>query len=240
MADVLIIFMTGLSDTEHIVKGLEAGGDYITKPVNPLELIARLEVHLANARLHHRAKAALDVTGRFLLSVDNSGTICWSMPQADRLLGFEPPTAEENHSPAAIPQGRLPTDAMTWLNALIKADRVEDHQHHTLQTDTRSVQLTYLGRISENEHLLRISEATKPSLEDVLRRSFALTEREAEVLALITDGKPNKKIASILQMSPRTVNTHLDRIFTKIGVDNRTAAAVVAMQKIMAAVRHEE
>ncbi|MEE4379710.1 MAG: response regulator transcription factor [Candidatus Competibacteraceae bacterium] len=240
MADVPIIFMTGLSDTEHIVKGLEAGGiDYITKPVNPQELLARLEVHLTNARLHHRAKAALDVAGRLLLSVDNTGTICWSMPQADHLLGFDSPTAESSNS-GTKPQAQLPSSAIVWLSDLVNSDVLDDNQHQTFQADTRSIQLTYLGRISENEHLLRISEATKPPLEEVLRQSFALTEREAEVLALVADGKPNKKIASILQMSPRTVNTHLDRVFTKLGVDNRTAAAVVVMQKMIAATGNDE
>ncbi|MGB1062480.1 MAG: response regulator, partial [Ketobacter sp.] len=52
-----IIFMTGLSDTEHIVMGLEAGGvDYIAKPINPQELVARMRVHLSNARMTQSAR----------------------------------------------------------------------------------------------------------------------------------------------------------------------------------------
>src|SRR5580658_2832369 len=47
LAHVPIIFMTGLTDTEHIIEGLEAGGvDYISKPIVPGELLARIRVHL--------------------------------------------------------------------------------------------------------------------------------------------------------------------------------------------------
>ena len=69
--NVPIIFMTGLAETEHIVRGLEAGGvDYVTKPIAIEEMLARIRVHLANARLTQSARAALDVSGRYLLAVN--------------------------------------------------------------------------------------------------------------------------------------------------------------------------
>ena len=65
LAHVPIIFMTGLSDTEDIIKGLEAGGvDYVTKPIVPGEMLARIRVHLGNARMAHSARAALDAFGQ--------------------------------------------------------------------------------------------------------------------------------------------------------------------------------
>ena len=71
---VPIIFMTGLTETEHVVRGLDAGGvDYVTKPVAPDEVIARIGVHLANARLTRSAQIALDAAGRFLLAADPRG-----------------------------------------------------------------------------------------------------------------------------------------------------------------------
>src|SRR5690349_6311854 len=70
---VPIIFMTGLAETEHIVRGLEAGGvDYVTKPIVIEEMLARIRVHLANARMTQSARAALDVSGRYLLAVNRS------------------------------------------------------------------------------------------------------------------------------------------------------------------------
>src|ERR1700742_1655932 len=48
-AHVPVIFMTGLSDTDHIIEGLEAGGvDYVTKPIVPGELLARMRVHIGH------------------------------------------------------------------------------------------------------------------------------------------------------------------------------------------------
>ena len=79
--------MTGLSETEDIVKGLDAGGvDYVTKPIVPDELLARIRVHLANARVAHGARTALDTLGRFLLAANRAGRMLWCTPQAAKLL----------------------------------------------------------------------------------------------------------------------------------------------------------
>jgi len=58
------------------------------------------------------------------------------------------------------------------------------------------------------------------------KNSELLTRREAEVLKWVRNGKTNKDIAVILGIQPRTVSKHLERIFKKLGVDNRTAAAM--------------
>ena len=58
------------------------------------------------------------------------------------------------------------------------------------------------------------------------KNSELLTRREAEVLKWVRNGKTNKDIAAILGIQPRTVSKHLERIFKKLGVDNRTAAAM--------------
>jgi DNA-binding CsgD family transcriptional regulator len=56
-----------------------------------------------------------------------------------------------------------------------------------------------------------------------------LTEREREILALVAAGKTNAEIGSILSISGRTVQKHLEHIFQKLGVETRTAAAVCAL-----------
>ncbi|HEU0160920.1 MAG TPA: helix-turn-helix transcriptional regulator, partial [Rhizomicrobium sp.] len=63
----------------------------------------------------------------------------------------------------------------------------------------------------------------------VLKKSFALTDREAEVLGWLSKGKSNRDIAVILDCSPRTVNKHLEQIYSKLQVENRTAAAMRAI-----------
>ncbi|SPF31482.1 putative Transcriptional regulator, LuxR family [Syntrophobacter sp. SbD1] len=59
---------------------------------------------------------------------------------------------------------------------------------------------------------------------------FKISGREAEVLRLITEGFTNKEIAQILKVSHNTVKSHVVHIFNKLGVDDRTQAAVWAAQ----------
>ena len=59
-------------------------------------------------------------------------------------------------------------------------------------------------------------------------QSLGLSRREAEVLAWVAEGKTNPEVALILGLSPRTVQTYVDRIFRKLGVETRTAAAAAA------------
>ena len=82
-AHVPVIFMTALSETEHVVAGLEAGGvDYVTKPIRLDELLARIRVHLGNARAAQSARAALDTSGASLLALDRAGRVAVVDPAA--------------------------------------------------------------------------------------------------------------------------------------------------------------
>jgi len=67
-------------------------------------------------------------------------------------------------------------------------------------------------------------EPTPPALEPL-----GLSRREAEVLSWIAHGKTNPEIATILGTRPRTVGKQLEHIYRKLGVENRTAAATLAM-----------
>ena len=87
VSQVPVIFMTGLTETEHIVHALDSGGvDYLSKPIDIDELRARIRVHLANARSAQSARVALDAAGRHLLAIHRNGSIHWSTPQAMRLV----------------------------------------------------------------------------------------------------------------------------------------------------------
>jgi DNA-binding CsgD family transcriptional regulator len=60
--------------------------------------------------------------------------------------------------------------------------------------------------------------------------SLALTPREAEVLFWISEGKSNHDIGVILGAKTGTICKHVEHIFGKLNVENRTAAAVVALE----------
>jgi HD-GYP domain-containing protein (c-di-GMP phosphodiesterase class II) len=57
-----------------------------------------------------------------------------------------------------------------------------------------------------------------------------LTAREGDVLALLAQGLANKAIARELQISPKTIGNHVERIYMKLGVTNRAAATMRAVQ----------
>ena len=59
----------------------------------------------------------------------------------------------------------------------------------------------------------------------------ALSGREIEVLQLVAKGKSNKEIGKALHISIATVKTHLIHIYAKLGVDDRTAAVTVALER---------
>lgn len=77
------------------------------------------------------------------------------------------------------------------------------------------------------------TEATR-ALIDVVTQPVApgadLTERERQVLSLITKGLSNTQIAVQLELSPSTVKNHISRIFSKMGVATRTEAATLALR----------
>jgi two-component system NarL family response regulator len=58
-----------------------------------------------------------------------------------------------------------------------------------------------------------------------------LTPRELSSLRLLAEGKANKEIAEELEISERTVKTHLGHLFEKLGVTNRTEAVKVATRR---------
>ena len=86
--------------------------------------------------------------------------------------------------------------------------------------------------VGPDENLLRLIEGDLGSDQTVLRKKLSVTEREAEVLLWIARGKSNRDIAEILSLSPRTVNKHLEQIYAKLGVENRTSAAALAVRTL--------
>ena len=62
------------------------------------------------------------------------------------------------------------------------------------------------------------------------RSEYSLTQREHDILALLAEGRSNREIAGALYLSEKTVKAHLAAIFRKLGVTNRTQAAMMAVQ----------
>jgi DNA-binding response OmpR family regulator len=223
LSNVPVIFMTGLAETEHIVRGLEAGGvDYVTKPIAIEEMLARIRVHLANARLTQSARAALDVSGRFLLAVNGQGKLMWATPQAQKLLSTV--------LAADTDDGLLLPPAMQqWLGQVQKLKAGSKASAMASFPNDDQLRLQYMGKLGANEFLLRLAKDSSTDTPAEFSSALGLTSREGEVLSWLSKGKTNRDIAQILGLSPRTVDKHLEQIYSKLGVENRTAAAAIAV-----------
>jgi DNA-binding response OmpR family regulator len=222
LSNVPVIFMTGLAETEHIVRGLEAGGvDYVTKPIIIEEMLARIRVHLANARLTQSARAALDVSGRFLFAVNRHGKIMWATPQAQKLLSA-------NLESRANDELMLPAAMLQWLEQIQKGRAGAKAPAMASSPNNEQLRLQYMGKLGPNEFLLRLAKDSRTNMPEEFSNELGLTTREGEVLSWLSKGKTNRDIAQILGLSPRTVDKHLEQIYAKLGVENRTAAAAIA------------
>jgi DNA-binding NarL/FixJ family response regulator len=217
LSSIPVIFMTGLSDTRDIVQGLSAGGvDYLTKPINTEELVARMQVHLNNARLTSHAWQALDTAGQHLFSTDATGAMAWATPQTFALFA-------KAGASATWQESSLVAQLQPWLA------RAPGNAPLSLTGLDLPLSIHHVQELPEGGHLLRLQEGLNAAPDALLREHLNLTARESEVLLWISNGKTNREIAEILDMSPRTVNKHLEQIFRKLGVENRTAAARMAL-----------
>lgn len=223
LAHLPVIFMTGLTETENVLEGLAAGGvDYVTKPLVVDELLARIRVHLANARVAAGTRAALDATGRFLLATDRSGRLLWCTPKARQLLAELFPAASESNAclPSAI------------MGQLIQLRSEGGATRLLVDVNGRKVEISVMSPIGPDELLFRLTELSTTADEQQLQQTLSLTSRESEVLLWISRGKANREIGEILAISPRTVNKHLEQIFVKLGVENRASAAARAVRAL--------
>ncbi len=222
-ADVPVIFMTGLGETEHIVRGLEAGGiDYLTKPIAPDELLARMRVHLSRARQVQGVRAALDVSGRTMLAADARGGVKWATPQAQQILA-----KLSGESGATI---ELPPQVRAWVSRA----PATANDSIVVTAAGNKIRFRLLSRVADDEVLLVMQQAEPAQLErggiDRLESRLGLTSREAEVLYWLSNGKSNRDIADILGISYRTVDKHLEHLFSKIGVESRASAVAAAVR----------
>ena len=219
LKDIPVIFMTGLSDTESVVKGFASGGvDYLTKPINPIELIARMNVHLLNARNTKSAQHALDYTGQSVFALNQDGSKNWATPIVETLL-------------QKILTANLIDEFYESLNNWLSHGQKEGNKY-LFDKNELNIRAIYLGLSANNEYLIRLLNENDIDEFTVLKNAFNITKRESEVFLWLAKGKTNREIAMILGMSPRTVNKHLEQLFKKIEVDNRTSAAAMAIQSL--------
>jgi DNA-binding response OmpR family regulator/DNA-binding CsgD family transcriptional regulator len=228
-AHIPIIFMTGLTETEHLVAALEAGGvDYVTKPIKPKEVLARMAVHLQGAREKRQTRNALDAFGYASITVRVSdGRLMWQTSLARELLmryyGTDAPTT--------------PIPVLTWLRRHV-AKGLSGIEPPRLSVELGPKRLSFRlhQQIGDSEGggdwLIIMQEVSDESVIEAMALSFKLTPKEAEVLYWVVKGKINRDIGDIVGASRRPVKKPLEHVFAKLGVEPRTAAAAMALRRL--------
>lgn len=165
-------------------------------------------------------KDALHKLDRGLIVLTPKGRVRLMTARAQQYLAgyFDSPTQ----------RGLLPAKLHEWINHQqndAQKGSFTPRAPLTMERPGRKLVVRLLEDGDQNLVLLdeEVSQVASRNLEQL-----GLTSREAEVLAWIAQGKSNAEIATILDISRLTVKKHLEHIFGKLGVENRTTAAAKA------------
>ncbi|MBX6391976.1 MAG: response regulator [Burkholderiales bacterium] len=217
-----VLFMTGLTETEHVIKGFKVGGvDYVTKPLNPAVVVARVDAHIATAHMIGQAREVADLAGHAVVVLRKDLSLSWCTRRARNWL--------QEYVPGALgEETRWPPALREWLAQAIPGGNASSPAPYHIKRESRTLTLHVLGQVEANQYVLMLQERADAQ---AATASYNLTQRELEVLTWLAKGKTNRDIAEILGMSPRTVNKHLEHIYVKLGVETRTAAAAIARER---------
>jgi DNA-binding CsgD family transcriptional regulator/PAS domain-containing protein len=129
----------------------------------------------------------------------------------------------------------LPTRIGTWLQEKTRSRLAAESPLPDLVVNSghRSLTIQTVANGEGSEYRLLLRETVRQLDARPLQR-LGLTSREAEVLLWLSQGKSNSEIAIILAAKVRTIAKHLERVFAKLMVENRTAAAHTAMEVLRA------
>jgi DNA-binding CsgD family transcriptional regulator len=194
-------------------------GPHMIQAYRNAELLARARRAAGNGGATAQAATDAEVV---LLSA--AGNVCFATPRGRQWLAayFGGSSARD---------GRLPRGLADWVRAQRSAVDTSDgvpapRRPLIVNRDGSRLEVRLAAEWGQQALLLR-ERRRDVSPGDL--RALGLSPREAQVLAWVAEGKTNGEIGIILDMRPRTVAKHLERIFRKLGVETRTAAAASAL-----------
>jgi DNA-binding CsgD family transcriptional regulator len=194
----------------------------------PLAAIYRNLVACEEAGIGLRCISQLAADGGWqMVRVTLGGCILDAPPAALRLLNrFFPEYASG-------PQTNLPAALFAWFarsrNWGLERSAINHGQHFTLSRLGSRLTVHFVPDPDDTAAGFLLMKGERLDLQAADLVQLPLTEREREVLALVAAGKTNGEIATVLAISARTVQKHLEHIFQKLGVETRTGAAVCAL-----------
>jgi DNA-binding NarL/FixJ family response regulator len=132
-----------------------------------------------------------------------------------------------------VPEARVLVLTMHEEDGLILAAREAGAVGYLLKTAASAEVVAAVERVLEGHTVFpSLTASAEPERErERVEETQALSHREQQILQLLADGRSPDAVAEALVISPKTVRNHLTRAYDKLGVDNRTQAIVVALQR---------
>jgi DNA-binding CsgD family transcriptional regulator len=190
------------------------------------QMLETLRPHLVQAYKSSNQSAfsseAIGLADVGFLVTDRNGNIRYATAKARKLIThyFHPKS-----------ELMLPDRIQTWLNEGDRLDRVSPLRELRIDFGQISVIVRMMSKTDAQQYRLLLRE-TAQTLDAEPLQKLGLTRREAEVLFWASQGKSNGEIAIILAAKVRTIAKHLERVFAKLMVENRTAAAHAALATV--------
>ncbi len=232
--NIPVIFITGADELSQKLAAFEAGGvDFVTKPILPEEVEARVRTHLRlrelQAELEQKNQALIE---EIELRLDAEKQLEARLDQAFVIASYEGGVHFSTRQAGILLQAFFPSTSMTTLPEAVVRWLVSAERQRPLvvqNSQKGDLQIEHLASSdSTNLALLRLEQRNSCWGPKALQ-TLGLTPREAEVLYWITEGKTNPEIATILDTTLHTVKKHNNKLFAKLGVETRMAAARLAM-----------
>ena len=177
-----------------------------------------------------RIKQTMEKLDRAVVVLGEKGRLQWCTERAERWISeyFEP----------AQGAGHLPENLQRWVehqrSALVDQRDIPLPQHPlVMKRAGKRLLVRFVADTLEDHHLLILEEQYIALSAESLKSSLGITDREAEILLSIAQGKTNKEIAEDLYVSPLTVKTHLQRFYRKLGVESRAEALSRALLELL-------
>lgn len=197
-------------------------------------LFAALEIHRASGEHEAAAAAATELEE---IAAGSTAEVIWAMAKqaggAMRLDGgdvsgalIELRAATSQWQQLAMPYEAARTGVLIGLGCAALGDT----STAALEFDNAAATFASLGAESDLARLRPLIDGLLGTRSPIERSGATLTRRELEVLAQVAAGQTNPQIAEELGISRHTVRRHLENIFTKLGVNSRTAATAYAYE----------
>jgi DNA-binding CsgD family transcriptional regulator len=175
---------------------------------------------------------SIEELDRAIVSVSDKGDIRWSTPRAAQLLACYGLQSKRRSN-------QLPLSLRDWIR--LQGDKLNSGTAVSsplmplvIERDNRSLRIRF---IQDKERRLLFFEEVRNDFPLESLKQLGLSRRETEILYWVAQGKSNPEIGTILGISPRTVQKHLERVYPRLGVENRHGAIAMALETALGRAR---